>query len=183
MTKDIQLSASKKNSSNQPDRPELPSTESQQVSLVSKIGRAVLSILRILLGAIFVAAGTSKIVSGALGSAQMLSFLEEKQAITFPFYSYFIEALVLQFPLLFAGLVAFGETALGLSLLLGAKVRLSTSLGIIMVTNFMLAKGGYPWQLGGDQLFIVLLLAFLLSNAGRHWGLDGYWSNKQVYSS
>lgn len=183
MAKNSQLSPSEKDVGTEQSVVSPPITESQKVTLVSKVGRPVLSTLRIILGLIFVAAGASKIGSGALGSAQMLAFLAEKQTMTFSFYSYFIEALVLQFPLLFAGLVAFGETALGLSLLLGAKVRLSAFLGIVMVTNFMLAKGGYPWQFGGDQIFIVLLFVFLFANAGRHWGLDGYWSNNKVSSS
>jgi hypothetical protein len=63
---------------------------------------------------VFVAAGTSKILNGGLGSAQLIFFLEAKQQLTFPFYGYFIQEVVLELPFLFAAMVAFGETVLGL---------------------------------------------------------------------
>jgi uncharacterized membrane protein YphA (DoxX/SURF4 family) len=133
-----------------------------------------ISIFRMLLGVAFLLAAVSKISAGDFGTANMLSFLEGKQPDSFPFYLTFVEQVVSTSPMLFA----IGELALGISLLLGAKVRWAAPLGIFMLLNFMFAKGAYPWQIGADQIFIVLLITFFIANAGQRWGFDGYWARK-----
>jgi hypothetical protein len=37
----------------------------------------------------------------------------------------------------------------------------------------MFAKGSYPWQLGADQVFTILLIAFTLMKPAQKWSLDG----------
>jgi H+/gluconate symporter-like permease len=77
---------------------------------------------------------------------------------------------------LWAKLIPFGEAALGISLLLGLLVRLSTFIGILTVLNFHLTNGtllsigflGNPWAI----LVIALLLVLFMVRAGRSFGMD-----------
>ena len=142
---------------------------------ISKTGRRFLAVIRILLGALFVLAGMAKIIEGNLGMEGMLEFLNSNQESTFRFYALFLDSVVRNSPLFFAGLATIGEIALGVSLFLGAKIRLSAPVGIFMLLNFMVVKGSYPWQLGGDQILSILLAILAITNAGRTWGLDGHW--------
>jgi thiosulfate dehydrogenase [quinone] large subunit len=145
-----------------------------------KISLGGLTILRALLGVIFIGAGTSKLVSDDFGREMMIAFLAANESMMFDFYRVFIDGVVLQLPSLFAVSVAFGELALGLSLVLGSNIKYSTVLGVFMLTNFMFAKGVFLWSFGGDQLFVALLALMFATKAGAYWGLDGYWSNKRA---
>ena len=69
-----------------------------------------------------------------------------------------------------------GELALGISLLLGLLIRLSTAMGIFMVLNLHAANGslyslhffGNPWA----ALLLAGLLVTFLARAGRWVGVD-----------
>jgi uncharacterized membrane protein YphA (DoxX/SURF4 family) len=101
----------------------------------------------------------------------MIDFLNQQQDM-FEFYRSFIESVVSPTAILFALIVGLGELMLGIALVLGTKVRLACSLGLLMLLNFMLAKGVYPWQFGGDFIYSLLLTLFIASNAGKYWGFD-----------
>ena len=74
---------------------------------------------------------------------------------------------------LFAQLTTIGEWVAGLCLLLGLFTPIGAVVAIVLNANYMLMKG-LPSAAGSlDRLFIVAALAFILSNAGLAWGLDG----------
>jgi uncharacterized membrane protein YphA (DoxX/SURF4 family) len=73
-------------------------------------------------------------------------------------------------------LVAYGELAIGLSLLFGCLVRISAAFAAFHNLNILLAiawANGGP-QLGLNRIFIIMELVFVFAAAGRAWGLDGF---------
>jgi uncharacterized membrane protein YphA (DoxX/SURF4 family) len=89
-------------------------------------------------------------------------------------YKQFLEDTVLPHARLFAHLQAYGETAVGLALLLGFCVGLTALVGLFLALNYGLAT---QWMSFGQQGFHVLLITsmimFLGARAGRVGGLDG----------
>ena len=86
---------------------------------------------------------------------------------SFSFYRPFLEQVAIPHASSFALLVAWGETLLGVSLLLGALTNLASLLGIFMLANLYLASGS--WE---ALLFASLCLVFMRFSAGSRWGLD-----------
>jgi uncharacterized membrane protein YphA (DoxX/SURF4 family) len=85
----------------------------------------------------------------------------------FSFYRPFLEQVAIPQAQLFALLVGWGETLLGVSLLLGALVNLASTLGIFLMINIFLASRSWEAALYG-----ALFLVFLRLSAGSRWGLD-----------
>jgi thiosulfate dehydrogenase [quinone] large subunit len=87
----------------------------------------------------------------------------------------FLEHTVIPHPQLFAQLTAFGEAVVGLGLTFGFLTALASALGLWLVVNYGLAT---QWLGFSQQGFHVVLgacmVAFLMSRAGRYWGLDAW---------
>ena len=93
----------------------------------------------------------------------------------FGWHREFITGVVIPHASFFGHLIAYGELAIGLSLLTGCLVRISSSFGAFHNLNILLAiaiANGGP-QLGINRIFIVLELMFVLSCAGQALGIDG----------
>lgn len=142
-----------------------------------KLAPAVILILRLAVGIFFLYLGYTKIQSGWLLSSERLeksltNFEQNAPAVS----KWYIAHVGKPGVNLWSKLIALGETALGVSLILGFLVRLSTLVGIIMVFNFHLANGtlfslsffGNPWA----SLVITTLLVLHMTRAGKKWGLD-----------
>jgi thiosulfate dehydrogenase [quinone] large subunit len=93
----------------------------------------------------------------------------------YPWYKRFLLDYVVPHQELFGYLVMLGELAVGACLLLGLFTRFSAVIGLFMLVNYFLgpgmARGGAT--LAQQQIFIVALVVFVLSNPGRTLGLDG----------
>lgn len=93
----------------------------------------------------------------------------------YPWYRRFLLDYVVPHQELFGYLVMAGEIAVGVCLLLGLFTRFSAAVGLFMLINYFLgpgmARGGV--LLAQQQIFIVALAVFILSNPGRTLGLDG----------
>jgi thiosulfate dehydrogenase [quinone] large subunit len=149
--------------------------------------RAV-AVLRIVVGAWFVKAVWTKLTIGfAAGvipypavSARFLGF-QPKRVAEFAagnpvgWYKDFLEQTVVPHASLFATLQTYGEVAVGIGLILGLLTGLSALVGLFLAVNFGLAT---QWMSFGQQGFHVLLttsmLIFLVTRAGRVWGIDGW---------
>jgi uncharacterized membrane protein YphA (DoxX/SURF4 family) len=142
-----------------------------------KLTPAPILILRLAAAIFFLYLGYTKMENGWLASSDRL----EKSLLSFehnapPASRWYIEHIGLPGVGLWAKLIPLGETALGISLLLGLLVRLSTFLGILTVLNFHLTNGtllsvgflGNPWAI----LVIASLLLLFLVRAGRSFGVD-----------
>jgi uncharacterized membrane protein YphA (DoxX/SURF4 family) len=98
-----------------------------------------------------------------------------------PFWRSFLRAVVLPHAPVFAWLVAIGELATGLGLLLGFWTRVAAAGGALLMVSILLAQS-YPaagsswdhWITAGLTTKFALLLLLLLAaaDAGRVWGID-----------
>ena len=149
--------------------------------------RAV-AVLRIVVGVWFVKAVWTKLAWGmAAGvipyptvSPRFLGF-HPKRVAEFAagnpvgWYKDFLEHTVLPHASLYATLQTYGEVAAGIGLVLGLFTGLAALVGLILAVNYGLAT---QWMSFGQQGFHLLLitsmLLFLLTRAGRVWGVDGW---------
>ena len=130
---------------------------------------------RILVGYQFLRAASGKLNQAFLSGQRLPGQFERIAADPIALHRAFIEGIVLQHPLLFSYLVAFGELAIGIALVTGCLVRVASSFGAFHNLNIYLAVG---IPLGGAQmnlnrLFVFLHLIFVILSAGRPLGLDG----------
>ena len=143
--------------------------------------------LRVVVGLWFLKAVWTKLTVGFLFgvipyptvSARFIGF-QPKRVAEFAagnpvgWYKDFLEGAVLSHAKLFATFQAYGEVAVGLGLVLGLLVGLTSLVGLVLCLNYGLAT---QWMSFGQQGFHVLLvssmLIFLVVRAGRAWGVDG----------
>jgi thiosulfate dehydrogenase [quinone] large subunit len=152
---------------NQRDAMRLPGSILQGI-----LARAALVLLRIYLGVIFLLAAWPKLRGDF--TPHLIEFLE-KVALErgHPFYQEFVHRFVLPNASLVASLVTWGELLVGLTLILGLMTRLSATLALLLVVNYMFAKGAWFWQASSnDAAFAVIAVALLIGAAGRTFGLD-----------
>lgn len=76
-----------------------------------------------------------------------------------------------------------GLTLLGVSLILGIFVRLSSIMGAVLMLLYYLAILDFPYPNSHSFLvdehiiYIFVLILFASVRAGRFWGLENYWLN------
>ncbi len=105
----------------------------------------------------------------------LMDWLELEAAhAAFPLYGLFVEQVVLPNFTLFAWLIFLTELVVGLSLLTGAFTRFGALLGLGLSLNLGIGllevPGEWPWS------YAMLAMwhgVFLVTGAGRVWGLDG----------
>lgn len=128
--------------------------------------------LRVYAGIFFTYNGFGKIVNDKFVDG-MVGFLRGRADQSPEFYRAFVESVVIPNKALFAGLVSFGEFAIGLALILGLATRYAAVAGALLVTNFWLAKGqGVLDGTNHDVVWLVIFLVLALVPAGRIAGLD-----------
>jgi thiosulfate dehydrogenase (quinone) large subunit len=136
------------------------------------LARAALVLLRIYLGAVFVRAAWPKLRGDF--TPRLVGFLE-KVALQqdHPLYQEFVRHLVLPHASLVASLVTWGELLVGVALIFGLLTRLSATVALLLVVNYMLAKGAWFGQpSSNDSAFAAIAVALLIGAAGRTFGLD-----------
>lgn len=164
------------------------------------LGAAVgVTALRLWTGGFFLVTAWWKLVEEGYSVGEKMGFFREEyvawiqRAIQRPpelfgtpltAYSGFLESVMLPAAPVLAPLILLFEAVLGISLVLGAGVRLTASLGLLMMLAFDLAKpqpGGAETDPVGVFLFTVhsanwpvtlILLLLALVPAGRVFGLD-----------
>jgi thiosulfate dehydrogenase [quinone] large subunit len=89
------------------------------------------------------------------------------------FYQEFVRQVILPNATAFAGLVTWGELLVGVALVLGILTRFSAAAALLLVLNYMLAKGAWFWTpSSSDAAYVAISLALLIGGAGRTLGLD-----------
>ena len=137
-----------------------------------------IALLRIYTGLFFAWNGFGKISRGSFADG-MEGFLNGQLQNSFAFYRPFIESVVLPNKTLFAALVAWGELAVGLALVVGLATRYASVFGAILVLNFWFAKG-LPVFAGTnhDVVWFVIFVVLGMVPAGKFAGLDDGLSDK-----
>jgi uncharacterized membrane protein YphA (DoxX/SURF4 family) len=138
------------------------------------------AIVRILTGVLFVVEGLSKI-TGSFVRGDFAGRVGEIATGSFPFWRRFLETAVVPRPNLFAWVIALGELAVGVGLLLGFLTRVAAGGGSLLMVAIALGQArpepGAAWgdwiTTGLTTKFAFLLLVLLFAvNPGTVWGLD-----------
>lgn len=120
----------------------------------------------------FVYNGFRKVVNDRFTEG-MVGFLNGRADSSPEFYRSFVESVVLPNKALFAGMVAFGELAIGLAMILGLATRYAAAAGAFLVIIFWMAKGqGALDGTNHDAVWLAIFLVLALVPAGRIAGLD-----------
>ena len=136
--------------------------------------RALLAFLRIYLGVILFITVLGKLTRDDPFATEMLGFLGgvvRRRAL--PWYTDFIQQVVIPHATLFSYLVMTGELFAAISLLTGTITRLGALVAMFLFLNFMLAKGRMFWSPDSqDAAIFFIALVVCLGRAGRVWGID-----------
>jgi thiosulfate dehydrogenase [quinone] large subunit len=145
----------------------------------ARAGRAI-AIVRILTGVIFVAEGWGKIAGDFVRGGFAESVRETASEGAWPFWSAFLDSVVLPNATAFGWFFAAAELGLGTALVVGLLTRAAAVGGILLMLILLLGQtnvGRADWTrwvtAGLTSKFALLLLWLLfLSDPGRVWGLD-----------
>ncbi len=134
--------------------------------------------LRVYTGIFFAWHGFGKISRGNFQQG-LEGFLNSRLESSFGFYRPFIESVVLPNKALFATLVAWGELAVGIAMIVGLATRYAAVAGALLVANFWFAKGeGILAGTNHDVVWLVIFIVLGLIPAGKFAGLDDGLSDK-----
>ena len=135
-----------------------------------------LALLRILVGFLFLLVAWPK-VSGRFLSGEVLprQLLNSIQKDPFAWHRAFIEGFVVPHGHFFSYLSAFGEISIGLSLLVGCLLRISSLFAAFYNFNilFSVAYAAGGGTVNYNRVLILLHLIFVSASAGRSLGIDG----------
>lgn len=136
----------------------------------SKGTAVVFLVIRLYLGYTFLSAGLGKLMSGNFDASGFVqgALARSDAGVIQSWWGSFLEGIVLPNAEVFSFLVMWGETLVGLALLLGAFTGFAALMGILMNISFLLS--GAVQQ---NLVLIVLGLVLLIggTNAGRY-GVD-----------
>jgi thiosulfate dehydrogenase (quinone) large subunit len=141
---------------------------------------AILVPARIIVGYHFLLVAWPKVVRGFPGSNLAEQLMENAPRIPIELHRQFIVGFVVPNVDVFAALITWGEVAIGLSLLTGCLVRLSTPFAAFQNLNIYLAiaiPSGSP-QIPWNRTLIFMHLVFFATSAGRSFGVDGLLKRK-----
>lgn len=132
-------------------------------------------ILRLSLGFLMFYAGITKVMNPEWSAA---GYLKGAKAFS-PFYNFLLNPSVLP---VINFLNEWGLTLLGISLIFGVFVRLSSALGIVLMILYYLPILKFPYV--GEHSYLVdehiiyssALFLLMVFNAGRIFGVDGWLS-------
>lgn len=138
------------------------------------LARSALVLLRIQLGIVLLVAGIPKL-EGSF-TPRLLEFLQNVALERgHPFYQEFVRAVVLPHAGVFAALVAWGEVLAGAALVIGAATRLAAAAALLLMVNYLFAKGAWFWTpSSNDAAYAAISLALLIGAAGRTLGVDEF---------
>jgi len=133
-----------------------------------------LAIPRIVAGYFFLLFGWQKLNPRFLSGQLLAAQLGRAASDPISWHRDFILHTAIPHAHFFGYLVCFGEIAIGVSLVLGCLVRISSCFGAFHNLNiyFAIAIPNGGAQLGLNRIYIVLQLMFVFASAGRALGLD-----------
>jgi uncharacterized membrane protein YphA (DoxX/SURF4 family) len=136
------------------------------------VSRSVLILPRLFLGVIFSVAAYSKIAGGGF-AGHVSGFLSQVLVNSTPAYQAFTRAVVLPHVGIVATLIVIGEAFVGIAMLAGFATRLASVVAVLLLANYMLAKGMTLWSpASNDAADIMLAIIVGVGAAGSVWGVD-----------
>ena len=146
----------------------LLATKTQRVPLVW------ISLLRILLGVLFLTTWYSNLAKGFYTPDGLVDFFTNvfpQSENPLAWYAAFINGVILPIRGFFAPFQLVSEFLLGLFLLLGFLTPLTSFVGIIFIINTFLATFGHDWP-WSYAMMLAILAVVLVTRAGRSIGID-----------
>jgi thiosulfate dehydrogenase [quinone] large subunit len=149
-----------------------------------------LVVIRILVGVLFLIFGQYKVFGTAftLGGGFQFWINRFLQEGAYPFMVPVLRGFVLPHATPLAFLVAYGELAIGLSLVLGLLVRAASAFGLLYMLG-LLFSSNYPgphvplWQYFGASLdhsvLAICFLAMLIGEPEAAWSVDRWFGRKR----
>jgi len=152
----------------------LLATKTQRVPLVW------ISLLRILLGILFLTTWSSNLTKGFYTPDGLVDFFTNvfpQSENPLAWYAAFINGIILPIRGFFAPFQLVAEFLIGVFLLLGFLTPLTSFAGIIFIINTFLASFGHdwPWSYG---MMLAILAVVLVTKAGRSIGIDNLIFNR-----
>ena len=143
-------------------------TKTQRVPLVW------ISLLRILLGILFLTTWSSNLTKGFYTPDGLVDFFTNvfpQSENPLAWYAAFINGIILPIRGFFAPFQLVAEFLIGVFLLLGFLTPLTSFAGMIFIINTFLATFGHdwPWSYG---MMLAILAVVLVTRAGRSIGID-----------
>jgi len=139
-----------------------------------RVPLAWISLLRILLGVLFLTTWGSNLSKGFYTPDGLVDFFtnvfpQAENPLTW--YAAFIDGVILPISGTFAPFQLVTEFLIGLFLLLGLLTPLTSAAGFIFIFNTFLATFGHdwPWSYG---MLLAMLAIVLITRAGRSLGID-----------
>lgn len=136
-----------------------------------------LALARLAIGYHFTNTGWAKVRRG-FDANNLKRFLDNLENDPFGWHRAFIEGWVVPNADWFSQLVAYGELAIGISLLTGCLVRIASSFGAFHNLNIYLAVADTGADFALGRIYVLLHIIFVITAAGRSLGLD-YWLHKR----
>lgn len=152
------------------------------ISSSTPSGARLLALTRIVIGVFFLFFAQYKLASSDFaqtGYAKYVGGYIQTSAVSF--YKPFLQ-LTVRHAVASGYAVAITELLIGISMVLGLRVRLFSLVGALFMFNLVLCTWNAPgpgpaWRYLGNQLgnipLLCLFLLFLAYGAGETWGLDG----------
>jgi thiosulfate dehydrogenase (quinone) large subunit len=142
-------------------------------------GARLAAVVRILAGVLFIASGFGK-ATGPFVRGGFAKSAEQLARDGWPFWGSFLKSVVLPRAEIFGWIVAVGELAVGIGLLLGFLTRIAAVSGALLLVAILLGQSCVPgtswdhWITAGLTTKFALLLLLLIAAVGyAAWGLDG----------
>jgi thiosulfate dehydrogenase [quinone] large subunit len=146
------------------------------------------AVVRILTGVLFVAEGWSKI-AGQFVRGGFAADLPDIARGSVPFWRTFLEKFIVPNAMAGGWLIALGELAVGIGLVLGLWTRVACAGGAALM--LAIAMGGIrphdgtawtDWVTASltPKLAFLLFVLLFTADAGRTWGLDGVMGRKKA---
>jgi thiosulfate dehydrogenase [quinone] large subunit len=131
-------------------------------------------VCRLYLGLIFAVACYAKLSAPNGFTAILRTFLNVfVMQNGFTWYKQLVSAIVLPHVNLFASLVVAGELFVAIGMILGIATRAAATVAIVLLVNYLCAKGLPPWSpASNDVPDILLAVLVIVSAAGRRFGVD-----------
>lgn len=141
----------------------------------NKIAAAIITVLRIYLGYLWLTSGLHKIQSGAFDATGFLKNavanpVKSPDGVVYGWYVDFLQHFAIPNADLFNAFIPYAEFLIGLGLILGCFTTIAAFFGLIMNFSFLLAG-----VIAANPTYIILGFIMLAAgpNAGRY-GLDRY---------